>query len=189
MGSSTQNQLPALVCREVFYNEQGETMSKLKEVDDEWILRRLKRWGRRDNMPFLGPEKAAVVQDIIRRKQPKCVVEVGGMCGYSALKMSQVLPPGAHHALRMSQVLPPGAASVTCRVRSSSLHACQCGSCLHACHRSHCNNGLKGRKHQWANHEACIGCCTLVYRCTSLSCMPRKQCGRCVRLDSEHVCQ
>ena len=69
-------------------------MSILKEVDDEWIIRRLERWGRKDNMPFLGPQKAGILQDIIRERQPRVVVEVGGMCGYSALKMSQVLPRG-----------------------------------------------------------------------------------------------
>lgn len=81
-------------CREVYYNEEGEKMSILKEVDDEWIIRRLERWGKKDNMPFLGPQKAGILQDIIRDKQPKLIVEVGGMCGYSALKMSQVLPKG-----------------------------------------------------------------------------------------------
>lgn len=84
-----------MLCSEVFYNEEGEKMSRLKEVDDEWILRRLERWGRRDNMPFLGPEKAALVQDVVRRRAPRCVVEVGGMCGYSGIKMAQALPPGA----------------------------------------------------------------------------------------------
>jgi len=32
--------------REVYVNQDGEWMSKLKEVDDDWILRRLERWGR-----------------------------------------------------------------------------------------------------------------------------------------------
>ena len=88
---------PPAFCREVYYNEEGEKMSILKEVDDEWIIRRLERWGKKDNMPFLGPQKAGILQDIIRDKQPQLIVEVGGMCGYSALKMSQVLPKGALH--------------------------------------------------------------------------------------------
>ena len=33
--------------REVFVNEEGERMSRLREVDSDWILRRLERWGRR----------------------------------------------------------------------------------------------------------------------------------------------
>ena len=32
--------------REVFVNEDGERMSRLKEVNDDWVLRRLERWGR-----------------------------------------------------------------------------------------------------------------------------------------------
>ena len=30
--------------REVFFNEEGEKMSKLREVDADWVLRRLERW-------------------------------------------------------------------------------------------------------------------------------------------------
>lgn len=78
----------------MFYNDEGEKMSRLKEVDDEWIVRRLERWGRRDNMPFLGPEKAAIVQSVVRARRPRCVVEVGGMCGYSGIKIAQALPSG-----------------------------------------------------------------------------------------------
>lgn len=36
--------------REIFLNEKGERMSRLKEVNDEWILRRLERWGKRVSM-------------------------------------------------------------------------------------------------------------------------------------------
>ena len=33
--------------REVLVNAEGERVSRLKEVDSDWILRRLERWGRR----------------------------------------------------------------------------------------------------------------------------------------------
>lgn len=33
--------------REVLVNNAGERVSRLKEVDADWILRRLERWGRR----------------------------------------------------------------------------------------------------------------------------------------------
>ncbi len=33
--------------REIFTNDSGERMSRLKDVDDDWILRRLERWGKR----------------------------------------------------------------------------------------------------------------------------------------------
>ena len=33
--------------REVFVNREGERMSRLKNVDSDWIIRRMERWGRR----------------------------------------------------------------------------------------------------------------------------------------------
>ncbi|KAG1675150.1 hypothetical protein FOA52_003373 [Chlamydomonas sp. UWO 241] len=79
--------------REVFVNEEGEKMSRLKEVNDEWIQRRLERWGRKDNMPFLGPKKGAVLQSLVEGKQPRLAIDVGTMAGYSALLIAQSMPP------------------------------------------------------------------------------------------------
>ncbi|MEW5310695.1 MAG: hypothetical protein WDW38_002466 [Sanguina aurantia] len=82
--------------REVFINEQGEKMSRLKEVNDEWILRRLERWGRQDDMPFVGPKKGAILSSLVRNKQPLLAVEVGTMAGYSAITIAQsLLQPGS----------------------------------------------------------------------------------------------
>lgn len=33
--------------REVYVNKEGERMSRLKEVNSDWIIRRLERWGQR----------------------------------------------------------------------------------------------------------------------------------------------
>ena len=46
-----------------------------------------------DRMPFIGPEKGALLRQIIRERQPRQVVEVGSMAGYSALTMAQALGP------------------------------------------------------------------------------------------------
>jgi len=81
--------------REVYVNESGEKMSKLKEVDDDWILRRLERWGRRDQLPLVGPRKGAILQDLVREARPKTVVEVGSFIGYSAILIARALPPGS----------------------------------------------------------------------------------------------
>jgi hypothetical protein len=43
--------------RDVYFNSEGRKMSRLKHVDADWVLRRLERWGKRDNMPFIGPKK------------------------------------------------------------------------------------------------------------------------------------
>lgn len=47
--------------RAVYFDEEGRKMSCLKEVDAEWVLRRLERWGKSDNMPFIGPKKVCGV--------------------------------------------------------------------------------------------------------------------------------
>jgi hypothetical protein len=60
-------------------------------VDDDWIARRLERWGKRDGMPFLGPNKAAILQQLVAQQQPQLAVEVGTMAGYSAIKIAQVI--------------------------------------------------------------------------------------------------
>lgn len=60
------------------------------QVNDDWILRRLERWGKRDAMPFLGPGKGAILQQLVRDKQPQLAVEVGTMAGYSAILIAQV---------------------------------------------------------------------------------------------------
>jgi predicted O-methyltransferase YrrM len=59
-------------------------------VNDDWILRRLEKWGQRENMPFLGPKKAAILQQLVQQQQPQLAVEVGSMAGYSAIVIAQV---------------------------------------------------------------------------------------------------
>lgn len=41
-------------------------------------------------MPFLGPKKAAILQQLVEQQQPRLVVEVGSMAGYSAIVIAQV---------------------------------------------------------------------------------------------------
>jgi hypothetical protein len=45
-----------MIGREVYVSKTGEKMSRLKPVDDEWILRRLDRWGAQDFLPQIGPK-------------------------------------------------------------------------------------------------------------------------------------
>lgn len=47
-------------------------------------------------MPFIGPKKGAILQELIRERRPRQVVEVGTMCGYSTLVMAQAMGPDAH---------------------------------------------------------------------------------------------
>ena len=46
-------------------------------------------------MPCIGPKKADILQRLVQQKQPQHAVEVGTFCGYSALKIAQVMPSGA----------------------------------------------------------------------------------------------
>ena len=47
-------------------------------------------------MPFIGPKKGALLQQLIRERQPRQMVEVGTMCGYSALVIAQAMGPRGH---------------------------------------------------------------------------------------------
>lgn len=60
------------------------------QVNDDWILRRLERWGKKEGMPFLGQKKGAILQQLVQQRQPKLAVEVGTMAGYSAILIAQV---------------------------------------------------------------------------------------------------
>ncbi len=158
--------------REVFVNEQGERMSRLKEVNDDWVLRRLERWGRyvccvlyvcvgvhlapivshgtyfctsalyqqavqlnqycssqrpltntnihthgvhpyshrKDGMPFVGPNKGAILQRLVQEHVPTCAVEVGTLCGYSAIRIAQVkysLSTSLMHVHPPTTITPP----------------------------------------------------------------------------------
>jgi predicted O-methyltransferase YrrM len=51
--------------------------------------------GVKDNMPFIGPKKGALLQSLVRQRAPNLAVEVGSMAGYSALTIAGALPKGA----------------------------------------------------------------------------------------------
>lgn len=46
----------------------------------------------KDNMPFIGPKKGALLQRLVRQREPNLAVEVGSMAGYSALTIAGALP-------------------------------------------------------------------------------------------------
>lgn len=69
----------------------GTNYSRLKQVDDKWIVKRLERWGAQDNLPFVGSAKGDVLQSLIREKKPRAVLEIGTALGYSSIRMAQAL--------------------------------------------------------------------------------------------------
>ena len=50
----------------------------------------------RSVMMNVGDEKGVIVDEAIRRVQPKQLLELGTYCGYSALRTVRVMPPGAN---------------------------------------------------------------------------------------------
>jgi predicted O-methyltransferase YrrM len=46
-------------------------------------------------MPFVGPKKGALLQEVVRARRPSFALEVGTLCGYSALLMAQAMGPEA----------------------------------------------------------------------------------------------
>lgn len=43
----------------------------------------------------VGDEKGEILDSAVRRTEPKLLLELGAYCGYSALRMARVMPPGA----------------------------------------------------------------------------------------------
>jgi predicted O-methyltransferase YrrM len=70
----------------------GATYSRLKQVDDAWIVKRLERMAAADNLPSVGPAKGDALAALIRETKPRSVLEIGTFLGYSAIRMAQALP-------------------------------------------------------------------------------------------------
>jgi len=50
---------------------------------------------KRGFMMNVGDEKGLIVDAEVRKKQPKFAIELGGYCGYSAIRIARLLPEGA----------------------------------------------------------------------------------------------
>ena len=78
------------------------TYTKLKPVDDEWIIRRIDRWGvvetaqtRGNPLPTVGPAKGKILEELVERHQPQLIVDVGTFVGYAAIRMGRRQAEGA----------------------------------------------------------------------------------------------
>ena len=76
--------------------------SKLKPVDDDWILRRIDRWGVVETattggnpLPTVGPAKGKILEELVAEHAPKLIVDVGSFVGYAAIRMGRRQPEGA----------------------------------------------------------------------------------------------
>mmetsp|Transcript_46953 Transcript_46953/g.73488 ORF Transcript_46953/g.73488 Transcript_46953/m.73488 type:complete len:407 (+) Transcript_46953:52-1272(+) len=77
------------------------TFSRLKPVDDSWILRRIDRWGVVETyesggnpLPTVGPAKGAILEQLVEEKKPNFILDIGSFVGYAAIRMARKQPAG-----------------------------------------------------------------------------------------------
>ncbi len=63
--------------------------------DAESVLRAIDSYAWTTNwMMNVGDRKGEILDEEVRRARPELVVELGGYCGYSAVRIARLLPPG-----------------------------------------------------------------------------------------------
>jgi catechol O-methyltransferase len=66
----------------------GDVDDAIRVVDEFCYTRKI--------MMNVGDEKGAILDAAVRRTQPRRLLELGAYCGYSGLRMTRVMPAGAH---------------------------------------------------------------------------------------------
>ena len=56
------------------------------------VLRSLERMAQKEFVPSIGPIKGKIITEIIKKYNPKIVLEIGTLYGYSAILMANILP-------------------------------------------------------------------------------------------------
>ncbi|MBD0360116.1 MAG: class I SAM-dependent methyltransferase [Nitrososphaeraceae archaeon] len=56
------------------------------------VLRSLERMAQKQFVPSIGPIKGKIITEIIKKYNPKIVLEIGTLYGYSAILMANILP-------------------------------------------------------------------------------------------------
>lgn len=59
------------------------------------VLKEIEKRAGQNNWPIIGREKGRLLGEVVKKYQPKRVLEVGTLVGYSAILMSKHLPKGA----------------------------------------------------------------------------------------------
>jgi len=71
--------------------------SYAKEGDPQDVLDKMDKFGwEQEWMMNVGDVKGKVLRQEVIKRQPKVAVELGGYCGYSAVLIGSLLPPGGH---------------------------------------------------------------------------------------------
>jgi catechol O-methyltransferase len=64
--------------------------------DPESVLAAIDAFARQDHfMMNVGEGKGELLDQVVRETRPSAVLELGSFCGYSALRIARLLPPGA----------------------------------------------------------------------------------------------
>ena len=58
------------------------------------VLQSLEKMAQKEFVPSIGPIKGRIITEIIKKNNPKTVLEVGALYGYSAILMANILPQG-----------------------------------------------------------------------------------------------
>jgi predicted O-methyltransferase YrrM len=63
-------------------------------VSTEDILKEIETQAKVESLPIIGPKKAEVLAELIKKYQPKRVLEIGTLVGYSTIVIASNLPAG-----------------------------------------------------------------------------------------------
>jgi predicted O-methyltransferase YrrM len=58
------------------------------------VLQSLEKIAQKEFVPSIGPTKGKIITEIIKKYNPKTVLEIGTLYGYSAILMANILPVG-----------------------------------------------------------------------------------------------
>ena len=58
------------------------------------VLQSLEKMAQKEFVPSIGPIKGRIITEIIKKNNPKTVLEIGALYGYLAILMANILPQG-----------------------------------------------------------------------------------------------
>lgn len=61
-------------------------------MSPEEVLKRIEELAKKQFLPIIGPHKAEVFREILRKYKPKTALEIGTLVGYSAIVIASELP-------------------------------------------------------------------------------------------------
>jgi predicted O-methyltransferase YrrM len=75
-----------------FLEEQSNIDNNMDRASK--VLQSLEKIAQKEFVPSIGPTKGKIITEIIKKYNPKTVLEIGTLYGYSAILMANILPVG-----------------------------------------------------------------------------------------------